>query len=218
MLHPRAWSAAPLAGLLGGVLMLTAACEGDTPAPAPAPTSSTPLGELATETVTVARDGFCARVAPAAVEEALGAAPTDADAWANGERATLAPGLTDVAHEYGCRWTADGTTVRAWVFAPPVTAGQAEGLRRAATRAEDCDPVADAPRFGSRGVAVRCAGGTGGAGGSGGSGAVTAFHGLFGDAWLSCSVETSGSASVPPAEALDRAGRWCATVLQAAAA
>ena len=88
----------------------------------------------------------------------------------------------------------------------------AEDLRRAATRAEGCEPIADAPRFGSLGVAVRCAGGTGG------SGVVTAFHGLFGDAWLSCSVETSGAVPVPPAEALDRAGRWCATVLQAAAA
>lgn len=212
MPHPRAWSAAPLAGLLGGLLVLTAACEGDAPDPAPASARSTPLGEVATETVTVARDDFCARVAPAAVEEALGAAPADADAWANGERTALAPGLTDVAHEYGCRWAADGTTVRAWVFAPPVTAGQAEGLRRAATRTKGCDPVADAPRFGSRGVAVRCAGGTGG------TDVVTAFHGLFGDAWLSCSVETSGSAPEPPAEALDRAGRWCATVLQAAAA
>ncbi|MBI2243920.1 MAG: hypothetical protein HYU55_08245 [Nocardioides sp.] len=198
-----------LTGLLAGLLALTTACEGDAPEPRPPLDSAAPLAELATDTMTVAREDFCARVAPAAVEEALRAAPADEHAWANGERAALAPGLTDVAHEYGCRWSADGTTVRAWVFAPPVTAGQAEDLRRAATRPEGCDPVAGAPRFGSRGVAVRCSGGAGG---------VTAFHGLFGDAWLSCSVETSGAEPAPPGEALDRASGWCATVLQAAAA
>ncbi len=201
----RRWSAV----LLAGLLVLATGCEGDRPDPAPAPASSTPLSDVATDTVTVAREDFCARVAPAAVEEALGVAATDADAWANGERAALAPGITDVAHEYGCRWAADGTAARAWVFAPPVTPGQAERLRRAVSRAPGCEPVPDAPRFGSRDVAVRCAGA---------DGEVTSFHGLFGDAWLSCSLETSGAGSASRAEALDRAGRWCVTVLEAASA
>jgi hypothetical protein len=201
----RPWSAL----LLAGLLVLATGCEEDQPDPAPAPGTSTPLSDVATDTVTVAREDFCARVAPAAVEDALEAAAVDADAWANGERATLAPGVTDVAHEYGCRWAADGTTVRAWVFAPPVTAGQAEDLRRAASRAPGCEPVPDASRFGSRGVAVRC---------TAGDREVTAFHGLFGDAWLSCSLETSGPRSASQADVLDRTGRWCVTVLQAAAA
>ena len=49
-------------------------------------------------------------------------------------------------------------------------------------------------------VWVRCEDGT------------TAFHGLFGDAWLSCSlrIRPAGDAD------LDRVGRWCATVAQAA--
>lgn len=209
----RAWSVTAVRGLLAAVLVLTAGCEnGADPEPAPPSASSTPLDEVATDAIAVAREEFCARVAPATVEDVLGAAPDDADAWANGERAELAPGLTDVAHEYGCRWGADGTTARAWVFAPPVTPREADGLRRAAVEAAGCEPVRDAPRFGSRGVAVRCSGGD-----SGGGGEVTAFHGLFGDAWLSCSVETSGAGAGPRDEALDRAGRWCATVLQAAA-
>jgi hypothetical protein len=200
----RAWSAVMLAALL----VVGTGCEDEQPEPAPPTASSTPLDEVATDTIAVAREEFCARVAPAAVEDVLGAAPADADAWANGERAELAPGLTDVAHEYGCRWDADGTTARAWVFAPPVTPREATALRRAAVEARGCEPVRDAPHFGSPGVAVRC---------SGGSGEATAFHGLFGDAWLSCSVETTRAGSGPPDETLDRAARWCATVLQAAA-
>ena len=204
----RARSLAAVTGAVVGLLVLGTGCEDEEPAPAPPPASSTPLDQVATDTIAVAREEFCARVAPAAVEEVLGAAPTDAGAWANGERAELAPGVTDVAHEYGCRWNADGTTARAWVFAPPVTPRQAAALRRAAVGATGCEPVRDAPRFGSRGVAVRC---------SGGGSEATTFHGLFGDAWLSCSVETSQAGSVPRDEELDRASGWCATVLQAAA-
>lgn len=186
-----------LAGLLGG-------CDSEAPStdPAPSPTP-TPLAEVATDTVAVVREGFCERVAPAALEAALGGAPDDADAWSNGERARLAPGVRDVAHEYGCAWTAgagaQGTSARAWVFAPPVTTGQAERLRRDAAPARGCDPIPDAPAFGTRDAAVRC-------------GDEVRFQGLFGDAWLSCSLRASGP------DLLERAEQWCATVLQAAAA
>lgn len=182
-----------LAGLLAG-------CDSDAPQPDATPTATaTPLAEIATDTVAVAREGFCERVAPAAVEAALGGAPDDSDAWSNGERARLAAGVTDVAHEYGCAWTAGRATARAWVFAPPVTTGQAVELRRGAARARGCDPIADAPAFGTHDRAVRC-------------GNEVAFHGLFGDAWLSCSLQAPGS------DLLERAEQWCATVLQAAAA
>ncbi len=197
----RPWPAV----LLAGLLLLATACEDDRPEPAPEPATSTPLAEVATGTIAVARVDLCPRIAPAAVEEALGSAPTTSERWANGERARLAPGVTDVAHEFGCRWTAGGTTARAWVFAPPVTPGRAELLRRAAGRAPGCEPVPDAPRFGSRDVAVRC---------SEDDREVTAFHGLFGDAWLSCSLETTHAAP----DLLDRTGRWCVAALQAGAA
>ena len=200
--------------LLAAALAVTVAaalgaCDSEDPSAAPVPVAtSTPLAEFATDAVTVAREEFCSRVAPAAVEEALGSAPASSDRWANGERARLAPGVTDVAHEYGCAWRAvDGTAVRAWVFAPPITPGQANRLRREVTKAKGCEPIAEAPRFGARTVAVRC---------HTAAGVVTAFHGLFGDAWLSCSLEGTGRAD--EATALDRAGRWCVTVVQAAAA
>jgi hypothetical protein len=185
------------------VALALSACSGggSEPAARPSTVAPTPLSELATGTLTAARADFCSQVAPTSVEDALGTEPDATDAWANGDRAQLAEGVTDVAHEYGCRWRAsDGTTAQGWVFAPPVTPGQAERLRHAATAADGCRAVPDAPPFGSRSVAVRCDDGT------------TSYHGLFGDAWLSCSLTASGP------DALDRTGRWCVTVAQAATA
>ena len=147
------------------------------------------------------RASFCARVAPAAVEDALGTEADDDQEWVNGRRAEVADGVPDVAHEFGCRWSAaDGTTATGWVFAPPVTPRDARGLARAAAAADGCQAVPGAPAFGSPSVAVRCDDGT------------TSFHGLFGDAWLSCSL--AGATSVAPDPEV--AGRWCATVVQAA--
>ena len=181
-------------------LAATGCSGGSEPSAAPSSVAPTPLAEFPTDTLTVARADFCARVAPAAVADALGSNPDAAHTWANGDRTTLADGVTDVAHEYGCRWVAaDGTTAQGWVFAPPVTPGQAGRLRHAAATAQGCAPVPGAPEFGARSVAVRCDDGT------------TAFHGLFGDAWLSCSV--TGVAG----DAVERAGRWCVSVAQAAA-
>jgi hypothetical protein len=214
---PRPLRAAALAAATAAVTLaaLLTGCDGDDPAPEPAPDpTSTPLADFATDTVAIARDDFCSRVAPAAVEEALGAPPVASDDYANGERADLAPGVRDVAHEYGCSWSADdGTTARAWVFAPPVPPRQAGRLREAAAQAQGCDPVPDAPRYGSPSVAVTC---------TSGAGVTIAFHGLFGDAWLSCSL-TARSGRVNGETGrddalLDRAGRWCVTVAQAASA
>ena len=182
-------------------LAVTGCSGSDEPAATTPTVAPTPLSELATDTITVARADFCSQVAPGAVTEALDGDADSSAAWANGDRATLADGVTDVAHEYGCRWTAaDGTTAQGWVFAPPVTPGQAEKLRHAAANADGCQVAQDAPRFGTRSVAVRCDDGT------------TAYHGLFGDAWLSCSLTAKGN------DALERTGRWCVTVAQAATA
>jgi hypothetical protein len=198
-----------IAAVLVAVSLAVAGCSGgDGPSSGPSsePSSVPPsaLSEFATDTLTIARADFCSQVPPGSVEDALGGAADSADAWANGDRARLANGLTDVAHEYGCRWvSADGTTAQGWVFAPPVTRGEAEKLRRAAAKAPGCHAVPDAPPFGTRSVAVRCDDGT------------TAFHGLFGDAWLSCSLRTPAADT---ADLVDRAGRWCVAVAQAAAA
>jgi hypothetical protein len=187
---------------LAALALATAGCSGgsepssDPPHPTSAPTR---LSDVETRSITVPRADFCPRVAPDAVRDALGAEPDSQHTWANGDRVRLARGVTDVAHEFGCRWAAaDGTTVQAWVFAPPVAPGRAERLRDVAAGADGCRPVTDAPDFGARSVAVRCADGS------------TTYHGLFGDAWLSCSLTSRDD------DALERAGRWCVSVLQAA--
>ena len=86
--------------------------------------------------------------------------------------------MRDVAHEYGCSWrAADGTVASAWVFAPPVTAA------RAAELAARGRPRGRLPA-GHRRPGVRRSVGRGAT-----VAASIAFHGLFGDAWLSCSLE-----------------------------
>lgn len=192
------------------VILLTAlgaaGCDDgdDDPAEAPVPTS-TSLADLDTSQLAVTRGEFCATVAPAAVEEALGSAATDSATWSNGDRAALAPGVLDVAHEYGCSWTGADAEVQAWVFAPPVTTTRARALARSAIRQDGCTRVGSAADFGDPSVAVRCP--------SDGR-TVTTYHGLFGDAWLSCSLAAAGK----PADLLERTDRWCATVAQAASA
>ncbi|MEP9364037.1 hypothetical protein ABLE68_13795 [Nocardioides sp. CN2-186] len=173
-----------------------AGCDSDDEAPADPPSaSSTPLADFDTTGLSVARADFCARVAPAAVDEALGGEPTSSDSYGNGDRVRIGGARADVVHEFGCTWTAaDGTVARAWVFAPPVTAERAQALRGAAAHADGCAPVRGAPDYGSPSIAVRC-------------GDETAFHGLFGDAWLSCSLDAND---------VERVGRWCVAVAGAA--
>lgn len=186
--------AAALVLALLGVGLAACDSEGDAP-PEPPSASATPLADYDTTGLGAVRGDFCAQVAPAAVEDALGGAPTASDSYGNGDRVRVGEDPADVVHEYGCTWTADdGTVARAWVFAPPVTAERAHALRAAATHASGCSPVRHAPDYGSPSTAVRC-------------GDTTAFHGLFGDAWLSCSLDATD---------IDRVGRWCVAVAQAA--
>lgn len=206
-----------------GVLLLT---RGDDPADGPSAAPSgdpTPsLAELDTTAVTVARAGFCSRLDQEAVAEALGAAPTDARAWEDGERARLGGGPSgartrDIAHEFGCAWSAgqgagDKRSARAWVFAPPVTPGQARDYRDAARSRQGCRPQPDAPAYGKPSVALVCGSGSG-QGGQGGR-LEASYRGLFGDAWLVCSVSGPG----PRRELVERTSRWCAATLQAASA
>lgn len=201
MVRPAAVAAV---ALLLAVSATATGCSGgsDEPEAGPTTTTPTPLSDFESSGLTVTRSAFCAQVAPAAVEDALGGASDSSDEWVNGDRAELTDEVTDVAHEFGCRWVAaDGTTATGWVFAPPVTPKRADQLRAAAAKAPGCRTVTDAPPYGARSVAVRCEDGT------------TAFHGLFGDAWLSCSVRVGSAGDAD----LGVVGRWCVSVAQAAA-
>lgn len=198
---------------VGGVLALrepepepddASAAPRTTPESSPAPTPGPSLAEVDTTALVVARAGFCDAVPAEAVTEALGGEPTSANAYANGERARLADDVDDVAHEFGCVWSGPGTEVRAWVFAPPVSPADARALRRAADRQEGCRTRPDAARFGEPTTASVC---------RSPEGPVASYRGLFGDAWLACSVAGGGSRE----DAAARADRWCAAVALAAA-
>ncbi|HEY1118589.1 MAG TPA: hypothetical protein VGE43_12835, partial [Acidimicrobiales bacterium] len=193
------------------------AVSGDsTPTREPAAYRGTDLADFDTSTAVVQRAPFCDLVPEAAVTKALGGAEATLAEYANGEQSDAFPN-GDVAHEYGCRFSpADTDTdtdtaslaapveARGWVFAPPITANAAKALV-AAPQAAGCTPIADAPAYGTPSTASYCP--------AEGSQTVS-FRGLFGDAWLACSLALPST--VPQPEAVERAGRWCVAVAQAA--
>ena len=182
----------------GGVAVV-----GSDPKAPPAEVPPVALADLDTTVLAAQRAGFCAVLTPDQVAAALGGEPAASTSYDNGERAEVAAGVADVAHEFGCSWTgADGGEARGWVFAPPVTADRAQRLARAAARAEGCRRLPDAPAYGAASVAVVCA-----ADGT----RVVSHRGLFGDAWLVCSL--SAPATTSRAELVERADRWCAAVV-----
>ena len=181
----------------------------DEPAPRPEPFATTALAGYDTSTAVVVRAPFCEAVDDRQVDAALGEVPA-VQAWESGDEVDVGSGTADVVHEFGCRYaTGDGSTAQAWVFAPPVDAAQAKRLARSAARAPGCVSGTE-PAFGDPTLALTCTGtGTGEDAGT----VSASFRGLFGDAWLVCEVSLTGGES---ADLVDRAGRWCVGVLQAA--
>lgn len=178
-----------------------------TPEPAPV----VPLSEVDTLTAAVTRDTFCDEVAPDAVEAALGGPATSVSEYADGESAQVTGRVRDIVHEYGCAWTTANGGARAWVFAPPVTRRTAESLARSARQDDGCRPVAGAPDFGSPSVALTC---------RTSRGLETSYRGLFGDAWLTCTLtdqRVRARSGTPVDEVVARTERWCVAVLAAVA-
>ncbi len=214
-----------LTGVLGLVVVValvgvTLGGRGDDGAqdgsPARSPTDTgTPLEEVDTTVLAVAREPFCGAVEPASVLRALALTAEDADrvgarTWADGQVTALEPGLRDVAHEHGCSWHGPGgIRARAWVFAPPTTADEARTLRGATTGAEGCAPAAGAPVYGNPSVAAGC---------EDGPRRERVLAGLFGDAWLTCTLAAPRAGQDAPTrdELAERASTWCAAVVAAA--
>ncbi|MGL5810226.1 MAG: hypothetical protein ACRCYQ_09800 [Nocardioides sp.] len=172
----------------------------------------TPLAEFVTDGLEVHRGDFCGRIPMTAIRRALSAddAPSEVRTYGSGD-----PVLTgeesagpdgDLAAEYGCEYGHAGRAAEAWVFAPPIRANRAARLVRQIAGRDGCTPLAGAPRFGSPTTALTCPGPNGLP--------VASFHGLFGDAWLSCSLTTT--AGEPEAGVIERAGSWCVAVANAA--
>ncbi len=199
-----------MAALAASVLAGCSGAEEDPPPAPPTPDLGTPLGDLDTRRTPVARAAFCDALDEAAVARALGGEVRKQTAYAPGDRVRLTAGLRDVAHEFGCVFKgAAKAEARAWVFTPPVTRKQAKELVADAA-GRRCAAVEGAPDFGRPSVAVRCR--DDGPRSGARSVATVRFSGLFGDAWLSCSVRARGL----DRDALtDRADRWCAAVVAA---
>ena len=170
--------------------------------------TSAPLSSLDTGGLTILRTGFCDGVADSAVTEALQAEPDQESSYANGDRVQLTAEVRDRAHEHGCQWSANGVTASGWVFAPPVPRVTADLLLRRARDAKGCEPIPDAPAYGEPSLGLVC---------TGRLGEEVSFRGLFGDAWLVCSLRFADvSAGQSRDEAVDRTGRWCVAVARAA--
>lgn len=167
-----------------------------------APTAApTPLSELDVSDRPVPRGPFCAALAQDDIEAALGGPVTRTEHYDSGDRATLATGLTDIAHEYNCGYSAaSGAQARAWVFAAPVTRSTAEALAREST-GTGCRQSTDGPRFGNPSVTSVC---------RPGAATVVTLRGLFGSSWLSCQLTTPVAAARP--DPVRRAERWCVQV------
>lgn len=179
--------------------------ESEEPTPAKVSFTTTPLSTYDTTGLVVTRGPFCDAIDDRQVSAALGGDPADSSSWTNGDTIDLGNGVEDVAHEFGCRYSAaDGTMAQAWVFAPPVDAAGAQRLSKVARKAPGCE-VGSGPAFGAPTLALTCTK----------DGVVRAsYRGLFGDAWLVCEVARPAGADW---DVVDRAGRWCVGTLQAAA-
>lgn len=199
-------AAVATAALVGGGVVVAGDDEEPSRRPgSPTTAEATPLADLDTTRLVVARASFCNRVAESAVSAALGAEPETATAYGNGERTRLGRDR-DIAHEFGCSWTTARAEARAWVFAPPVTSRQAAALVDSARSGPGCTPIPAAAEFGSPSLALACVGE---------ARRQASYRGLFGDAWLACTL--SQALATRRQDLLDRADLWCAEVVRAAA-
>jgi hypothetical protein len=171
------------------------------------------LSEVDLAGVELSRTEFCDDLDDAAVAEVLGGEPDASDSYASGQRAEVAPGLNDVAHEHSCYFErgaeAELRTARAWLFAQSVTADQARAWIAVRERTEGCGPAGELA-FGDPGLIQSCD--------TGSRRRITAV-GLFGDSWLTCQATgpATGPESLAPEELLEQTQRWCVQVAETAA-
>lgn len=160
--------------------------------------------------LSIERGPFCDRLDQRSVQDALGGPVSDTSHYDSGDRVTLAPGVTDVSHEYDCTFTAaDGTEARVWVFVGPVTTGTGRKIVRDAGRERGCAVRPDPPTFGipSSGTVCRT---------TKPAARSATLRGLFGDAWLSCRLSTPGATD--GSGTAQRADQWCVRVATTLAA
>ena len=181
--------------------------DGETPAPADAPASTEPdppsLRDVRSDLL-IPRAPFCETADEDAVITALGQPITKRKSYDNGDPVQVGT-LSDVSHEYGCRWdSGNDVTARAWVFVPPVTVKEAKSMVVDAAKEPGCTRLPG--RYGAPSVALTC---------SGKLRQQTSYRGLFGDTWLTCTL--SAPAAMPDGAVADRARQWCTELALSAA-
>jgi hypothetical protein len=165
---------------------------------------TTPLSQLDLSDLPIDRQPFCERLDQGDVEAALGGPVSSTYHYGNGDRKRIAPGVTDVSHEYNCTFTAaDGTEARVWVFAEPVTRRVAASIARDSDREGGCTKVASAPTYGTPTSTTLCRQ-------RAPDRTAVTLRGLFGDAWMSCELAVPGRA--PAGETQRRGEQWCLRV------
>ncbi len=203
---------------LVGVLVAATGCSGSDASSSRPTTEGSEAGDSAGETVlsledvdttslVVPRAPFCDRVDRTAVARALGDEAAEGAAHRSGERIRITDDVADVVHEFGCRWSLGDALAEAWVFAPPVTRKRARALVRDTLGAARCRGQVEAPAFGNPTASCLWSP-TGGQ-------STMRLAGLFGDAWLACSLRL---AATPRQEVVARTTQWCAAVARSAAA
>lgn len=212
-----------LAGL-ATTTVLVAGCTAEAPevdqTPGVGPSGAAGSAHLDLSGLPVPRTDVCNLLPEDDLEQALGGPVATTGHYGNGEQVEVAPGRTDISHEYGCVFeAADGTTARTWIFARPVMPTEARTLVRRAHRGRDC-AFPESLRFGTPSLTSVCE-----VTSSGDPPTLVRarLEGLFGDTWMGCEVSeepgTGGSSSAPPrADVVQRAEQWCTEVVSAIAA
>lgn len=159
-------------------------------------TPDVPLSQVRLDDVIPARTPFCDNITDETVTTAVEGSAKESE-YVPGERTPLEPGLTDVAHEFGCVFTRGRTVARVWVFAAPVTRYDAATLVRREVADEDCTQTGPL-RFGNPYAVLSCDDGTT---------RMLRAVGRIGDAWVHC--ELSRPSSEPDPELLTRGQWWC---------
>ena len=155
-----------------------------------------PLSQVNLDNVIPTRTPFCDNIPDEAVTTAVEGSATEST-YVSGDRTTLEPGLTDIAHEFGCVFTRGRTVARVWVFAAPITRYDASIMVRSETSDEGCSPTGPL-RFGNPGAVLQC---------TDSENRTLRAVGRIGDAWVHCEL-------VRPVTEIDprlssRGQRWC---------
>lgn len=174
-----------------------------TPGPAESSSPGPAPQDLDLSHLPVARSLACDTLDDETVTRALGAPATARRHYASGDRVEVADGVTDVVHEDGCVFASRAAEARVWVFTAPVSTAHAADLVDRAGRRPWCTVVRDGAGFGEPGATDVCTSRRPPA-------TTVTLRGLFGDAWLSCSLEIREQVTSEAARA--RAERWCVQV------